>query len=482
MAPYRVLVVDDSAFMRAIISDLIVQDKRFTIAATASNGMEAIASVREHQPDVITMDLEMPQMNGLEALQFIMKENPRPIIMLSGISEDNTRDTIKALQFGAFDFIRKPSGVGSDDIHAVGEQLLEKLRTAAYVKTIKEAQSSRNSLVQETSEAHAAGQLPETSESAARAHATTRLAPSPPADADLHNPKNDPRIDLNGRNAKPVIRDAGKQHDVLAKAGLVSQTPKLMKSPAEPKPEVKGTKPPAASKPEKKISNPDVGPKANASDLGVGKGVQPSHQQGARPSQVQASGTFRDLVAIGTSTGGPRALHEVICSLPGDFPAPVLVVQHMPPKFTKSLAQRLDSFSQLTVVEAEQGMKVKAGIVYVAPGGYHMELARDDGGYAIRLGEQPQRNGHRPSVDVMFESLAPFRELSRHAVIMTGMGSDGAKGMKLLAEQGAASLIAESEETCIVYGMPRCAVEGGFVQEVLPLGQIASQLVKAVTK
>jgi two-component system chemotaxis response regulator CheB len=188
------------------------------------------------------------------------------------------------------------------------------------------------------------------------------------------------------------------------------------------------------------------------------------------------------VVAIGTSTGGPRALHEVVCSLPHDFPAPVLVVQHMPPKFTRSLAQRLDSFSPLTVVEAEQGMKVQAGFVYVAPGGLHMELAKQDGGYAIRLGEQPQRNGHRPSVDVMFESLAPFRELNIHAVIMTGMGSDGARGMKLLAEQGAASLIAEAEETCIVYGMPRSAVEGGFVKDVLPLGQISSELVKAINK
>jgi two-component system chemotaxis response regulator CheB len=196
----------------------------------------------------------------------------------------------------------------------------------------------------------------------------------------------------------------------------------------------------------------------------------------------EPAASFRHLVAIGTSTGGPRALHQVISSLPADFPAPVLVVQHMPPKFTKSLAQRLDSFSALRVVEAERGEKVSAGVVYIAPGGYHMELAKDASGYIISLTEQPQRNGHRPSVDVLFESLIPFREFKRHAVIMTGMGSDGARGMQQLADSGIESTIAESEETCVVYGMPRSAIEMGYVDTVLPLQLIASQLVQAVLK
>lgn len=460
MAPYRVLVVDDSAFMRAIISDLIVKDKQFTIAATASNGMEAIVAVKEHQPDVITMDLEMPQMNGIEALQLIMKDYPRPIIMLSGISEDNTRDTIKALQFGAFDFIRKPSGIGSDDIHSVGENLLEKLRTAAYVKTSKELLAQRQQASRLTEPPARSDQHP-----------------------DIHKPRQSPRhgssgIEPSARPAAPAADAVAKQSSPLASAKLPEQKPtnqglarKSKKLPLDTMPESKAAAKPSAPPRPAGIRNTDIDKPSN-------RLVPPEGQQ---KLPQQPDGAFRHLVAIGTSTGGPRALHEVICSLPPDFTAPVLVVQHMPPKFTKSLAQRLDSFSPLTVLEAEQGMKLKAGTVYVAPGGYHMELARKDGGYVIQLGEQPQRNGHRPSVDVMFESLAPFRELSIHAVIMTGMGSDGAKGMKLLAEQGAASLIAEAEETCVVYGMPRCAVEGGFVQDVLPLGQIASRLVRAVT-
>lgn len=478
MAPYRVLVVDDSAFMRKIISDLIVQDSGFTIAATASNGMEAITAAREHQPDVITMDLEMPHMNGLEALQFIMKDNPRPIIMLSGISEDNTRDTIKALQFGAFDFIRKPSAIGSDDIHAVGDQLLEKLRTAAFVKTSKELLAQRKQSTVLPPDKPVKGTVVKAPVSDARAAMANPISSSP-KQASARDSARKPQEQAGSKpstGAGSAVEAGSGQASAQSPIKPVKQRDAELTSKTKmPAPESKPSSKPAPSPLGASIP---AGTLSRQSDKPAsGKAVPPE-----RPLRSSSADSFRDVVAIGTSTGGPRALHEVICSLPRDFPAPVLVVQHMPPKFTRSLAQRLDSFSPLTVVEAEQGMKVKAGFVYVAPGGFHMELSRQDGGYAIRLGEQPQRNGHRPSVDVMFESLAPFRELNIHAVIMTGMGSDGAKGMKLLAEQGAASLIAEAEETCIVYGMPRSAVEGGFVKNVLPLGQISSELAKAINK
>ncbi|MBW7459468.1 chemotaxis protein CheB, partial [Paenibacillus sepulcri] len=177
-----------------------------------------------------------------------------------------------------------------------------------------------------------------------------------------------------------------------------------------------------------------------------------------------------------------RALHEVISALPGDLPAPVLVVQHMPPKFTRSLAQRLDTFSSVHVREAEQDERVYAGVVYIAPGGYHMKLAKDAGGYFIKLTEEPPQGGHRPSVDVMFESCAAFPELKRHAVIMTGMGSDGMKGMRALNASGGESAIAEAEETCVVYGMPRSAVEAGVAKSIVPLRQIAPALIVAVRR
>lgn len=421
MEPYRVLVVDDSAFMRKIISDLIMQDNQFVIAATAANGVEAVTAAAELKPDVITMDLEMPMMNGIEALQLIMKSTPTPIIMLSGISEVNTRDTIKALQFGAFDFIRKPSSAVSDDIKKVGENLLEKLRIAVYARRSKESERT---------------ELP-------RCEAV-------------------PKLDITDQDQSPNPQAPKKSDIPISKSSITISKPYQPAAQFQPC---------FAEKKREKLAQQSPTSKSAA--------AQPPPAAGIRTGS-SAGTAFKQLVAIGTSTGGPRALHEVISSLPGDFPAPLLIVQHMPPKFTKSLAQRLDSFSALTVVEAEHGMRVVAGYAYVAPGGFHMELAKDASGYMIQLSDQPQRNGHRPSVDVLFESLVPHTELERHAVIMTGMGSDGAYGMKALAEQGAASTIAESEETCVVYGMPRSAIECGAAASVLPLQRIAPKLVNAV--
>ncbi|MCA0754054.1 chemotaxis response regulator protein-glutamate methylesterase [Paenibacillus sp. N4] len=418
MAPYRVLVVDDSPFMRKIISDLIVRDPIFTIVATASNGREAVEAVRDCKPDAVTMDLEMPLMNGIEALQIIMKECPAPVIMLSGISEDNTRETIKALQFGAFDFIRKPSSALSNDIYQVGEVLLEKLRIAVMTKRYQPVIEMKETLPFEPSASKAVRDK------------QLILPPAPPIHTTYHERKDEPIQEADARAAK------------------------------KPSPKPVEKKFVQAAVPERR-------------DFSVA---------GKKGSLPDSSSSYKHIVAIGTSTGGPRALHEVITSLPANFPAPVLVVQHMPPKFTKSLAQRLDTFSGLKVVEAEHGCRVSAGVVYVAPGGYHMELAKDHSGYSIVLTEAPPRNGHRPSVDVMFESLVPFGELQRHAVIMTGMGSDGAKGMKKLVECGVDSTIAEAEETCVVYGMPRSAVEAGCAHQIVPLQRIGEQLIKAVSQ
>ncbi|WP_138751570.1 protein-glutamate methylesterase/protein-glutamine glutaminase [Paenibacillus sinopodophylli] len=454
MVPYRVLVVDDSGFMRKIISDLIIQDPKFTIVATAVNGQEAIEAVRELKPDAVTLDLEMPLMNGIEALQAIMRENPTPIIMLSGISEDNTRETIKALQFGAFDFIRKPSSAVSNDIHQVGEVLLEKLRIAVLTKrhqpviTINE-KSKPITIEVEVEEA------------------------KKQVSSDMPKPLQPVKPILPAQAAEPPSRDKPLSPKPVEKLGT-QRSPSSIHTKKSMIPEAAA---PSKDKPAITTRSP-----VDKTSIAV---VKPIVTEPPVVKKGKVSGTtaaFKHIVAIGTSTGGPRALHEVITSLPGDFPAPVLIVQHMPPKFTKSLAQRLDSFSELHVVEAEQGERVVVGKVYIAPGAFHMELAKDASGYYIALTEQPQRNGHRPSVDVLFESLLPIRDLKRHAVIMTGMGSDGAKGMKQLVQSGVETTIAEAEETCVVYGMPRSAVEAGCVSQIVPLQNIASQLVQAVLK
>ncbi|MNI15264.1 Chemotaxis response regulator protein-glutamate methylesterase [compost metagenome] len=200
-----------------------------------------------------------------------------------------------------------------------------------------------------------------------------------------------------------------------------------------------------------------------------------------KPIAAEGSTTFTHLVSIGTSTGGPRALHQVISQFPAGFPAPILIVQHMPPNFTKSLAQRLNDISQIKVVEAQDGDVIHTATAYVAPGGWHMKVYRDGTrAYKIRLTKEDPRSGHRPSVDVMYESLLALNELKRHIVLMTGMGSDGAKGMLALRQEGAVTTIAESEDTCVVYGMPRSAVELNAAMHVLPQQQITPKLLQAV--
>jgi two-component system, chemotaxis family, protein-glutamate methylesterase/glutaminase len=353
-----VLVVDDSAFMRKIVSDMISEDPSFEVIDTAKNGKEAVQKTIDLKPDAITLDIEMPLMNGLEALQAIMQQRPTPVIMLSSLTEEGARETIRALELGAFDFVRKPSGSISLDIYKVRDLLLEKLRIA-----------------------------------------------------------------------------------LLSSAARIAKTTSPLRTAPEP--------------------------------VRAGQGL-------TQPQRRRTAPGMDAIVAIGTSTGGPKALNTVLSAIPGRFAAPILVVQHMPPGFTKSLANRLDSICELHVVEAEQHMTVDSGTVYIAPGGYHMKLGGSSGQYRIELSKEAIRSGHRPSVDVMFESLVAYPELQRYAVIMTGMGADGASAMKKLKESGAAGLIAEAEETCIVYGMPRAAIEQKAVDHIVRLPNIAGKLVELV--
>lgn len=357
MPPYRVMIVDDSAFMRKVISDLISEHPDFQIVYTAKNGRDAVDAVRIIKPDVITMDVEMPEMNGLEAVKKIMEENPTPIVMLSSLTEEGARETILALELGAVDFVTKPSGSISLDLYKARQLLTEKLEIAIKTKVRRSAAVLPSNIFALKKEEH------------------------------RHKLSN--------------------------------------------------------------LSNKDK--------------------------------SFIHLVAVGTSTGGPRALQQLITSIPEQFPAPILIVQHMPPNFTRSLAQRLDSQARIKVVEAEDECPVQSGTAYIAPGGWHMTMVKGTPvEYRIRLSKEEPRAGHRPSVDVMYESLLPFRELRRHIVIMTGMGSDGAKGMKALQAAGAYSTIAESEQTCVVYGMPRAAIESNCVQCVLPVHEIPLKLIDLV--
>ncbi|EHS57890.1 chemotaxis-specific protein-glutamate methyltransferase CheB [Paenibacillus sp. Aloe-11] len=512
MCAYRVLVVDDSAFMRKIISDLIVRDESFTIVGTAANGKEAVEKVKELQPDLVTLDVEMPEMNGLEALPLIMAAHPLPVIMLSGINEQGMKETIMALEAGAFDFIRKPSISHAQDIGQVSKALLEQMHTAMQAVRSrmerKEANERKAALEQENKtplenppEGQAvtekrveaptektritppvsppatsaqpkrdagkpvqAAAKPETKRKQSETSVTgerkgqSSAQPSKPAKAPAAQPKQEPSNGTERKNRKLDISGtaAAKSLQRTDKAGLVK--PEQRKTVTSSASSTPSTPTPSVTAPA--IPTPPKG-------LSFKKGVHTSN--------------FRKLVAVGCSTGGPRALKTLLERIPGDFPAPIVIVQHMPPNFTRSLAQRLNTLSPLRVVEAEQGMTLETGTAYIAPGGYQLRIVPGAGGkYTVSLKTEEARNGHRPSVDTMFESLLPLTSLERHLVLLTGMGSDGAKMMKKLYDAGVQSTFAENEETCVVYGMPRSAVELKCVRHLLPMQEIAPKLVQVV--
>ncbi|ODA07845.1 MULTISPECIES: chemotaxis protein CheB [Paenibacillus] len=506
MCAYQVLVVDDSAFMRKIITDLIVRDESFNIVGTAANGKEAVEKVKELQPDLVTMDVEMPEMNGLEALPLIMAAHPLPVIMLSGINEQGMKETIMALEAGAFDFIRKPSIAHAQDIEQVSKALLEQMHTAMQAVRSrlerKEANERKAALEQaeKTPQEKPPGQAVTEKRTGSQASTdkppVVPLAPSPAVSA---QPKRDA-----GKSAPATAKQETKrqQSGTSVTAGRIEQPA------AQPS---KSVQAPTVQKKEDLSKGMGRTPgQLNSSNAAAGKSLHGKDKAGlvkpeprktvissATPPVTALTVTatpkgfslkkgvhtssFRKLVAVGCSTGGPRALKTLLERIPGDFPAPIVIVQHMPPNFTRSLAQRLNTLSPLRVVEAEQGMTLETGTAYIAPGGYQLRIVPGAGGkYTVSLKMEEARNGHRPSVDTMFESLLSLTSLERHLVLLTGMGSDGAKMMKKLYDAGVQSTFAENEETCVVYGMPRSAVELKCVRHLLPMQEIAPKLVQVV--
>ncbi len=344
----RVLIVDDSAFTRLAIKEILEKDPDIKVVGTARDGLEAVEKVKKLKPDVVTLDVQMPKMDGLQALKIIMEENPVPVVMISALTKEGARVTLEALKLGAVDFITKPSAVLPFDLSEVEREIITKVKNAK------------------------------------------------------HSNPNIIRL-MNLRKFKEsVVRGNWKNGD-------------------------------------KEI-----------------------------------------CVLIGSSTGGPSALEHIIPRLPGDLPASVFVVQHMPRgNFTSQLAERLNSQSELEVKEAENNEIVKKGIVYIAPGGYHMIVKNVLGKKRIKLTEDPPVNAVRPSVDVTAKSLVSAFGKNIVGVILTGMGNDGANGMKLIREKGGKT-IACSEDTCVVFGMPKAAIEIGAIDSVKPLYEIAEDIVKFV--
>lgn len=346
MAPekIKVVVVDDSAFMRMVLKDIIDSQADMQVIGVAKDGLEALQVIEEKKPDVVTLDVEMPRMNGIEALKRIVQKYPVRVIMVSSLTEEGADITITALSLGAVDFLTKPSGSTSLTFREVADELVQKIRSAMLI---------------------------------------------------------DPKRALLKPTVKPVV-----------------------------------------------------------------------------PTLKKISLTER-VVVIGASTGGPRSLDLIIPVLPPDFPAPIFLVQHMPPLFTKSLAMRLNSMSKITVKEAEDGETVKRGTVYIAPGDFHMGVKTVNSNVQIYLDKSEKINNVRPAVDFTLLKVSEIYKSNTIAVILTGMGRDGAKGAFKVKYYGG-KVIAEHESTCVVYGMPKAVVEEGYADYVLPADKIAEKLVELV--
>jgi two-component system chemotaxis response regulator CheB len=345
-----VVVVDDSALVRGLLTEIINRESDMTCIGAAADPLLAREMIRTLNPDVITLDVEMPRMDGLDFLSRLMRLRPMPVVMVSTLTERGADVTMKALELGAIDFVSKPKIGVADGLRQLGNDITDKIRTAAKARVHR---------------------LP-----------GATAAPAPGA-------------------------------------------------------------PPAAKT--------------------------------AAPSALGRLSTEK-IIFIGASTGGTEATREVLVNLPADCPA-VMITQHMPPGFTKSYAARLNSLSRIRVAEAVDGERVLPGHAYLAPGGFHLSVERSGANYIARVQDGEAVNRHKPSVEVLFESAA--RVVGRNAlgVMLTGMGGDGAKAMRAMRDAGSWNVV-QDEATCVVFGMPREAINHGAANEVLPLMQIAPRLVE----
>ena len=353
MMKIRVLVVDDSVVIRRLVSDLLSSDSSVEVVGVAANGRIAVEKISQVNPDVVTLDIDMPEMDGLQTLAVVRKRHPRlPVIILSALTERGAAMTLEALTSGASDYVTKPAAV---------------------------------------------------------ARSNTPLA---------------------------EIRD-----ELLSKIKALC--------------------------PRHGVHQPSPGCLLAA-----------DHQQTPAQKAMRAPRRL-EIVAIGVSTGGPNALNELIPALPADFPLPVVIAQHMPPFFTRVLAERLASRAAVDVREGIEGGELRPGSVWIAPGDYHMEVAGGTDGFRLRLNQDPPENSCRPAVDVLFRSVARTYGNNALGIVLTGMGQDGLRGCKEMAQSGAQILV-QDEASSVVWGMPGFVARAGLADKIVPLGQLAGEVLHRI--
>jgi len=352
----RVLIVDDSGFFRRRLTEMLSSDKRIEVVGEAADGQQAITQARKLKPDVITMDIEMPVMDGITAVRKIMSRNPVPIIMFSSLSREGAQATFDAMEAGALDYLPKNFA----DISTNREEVARELCTRVW-----------------------------------------------------------------------QLGSSGLKRTAAATA----------------------------------VKKPLTATPKSASSATAGAAVR---DKPLRKGQVK-------LVAIGTSTGGPVALQEVLTKIPENFPFPVLLIQHMPASFTPAFAKRLDGMCKINVKEAADGDVMKAGTAYLAPGGMQMTIMARGGSYRIRIEESKPGQNYKPCVDITFSSLADAAPGAALSIILTGMGADGTEGARDLKRSGSA-IWAQDEASCVIYGMPMSVAKAGLVDRILPLQSIGQEL------
>lgn len=388
----RVLVVDDSSFFRRRVSEIINSESRLEVIDVATNGKEAVEKAKTLKPDVITMDVEMPVMDGITAVKQIMAAVPTPILMFSSLTRDGARATLDALDAGALDFLPKKF----EDI-------------------------ARN-----------------------RDEAVTLLQQ---------------RVLEIARRKSSLRRIAAVSQSVSASSPLSSSARRSTLS----------------STTEERRSLPTSSPFAARNSAAANHQQRSASSVNSGSSRFRASGKKYQLTAIGTSTGGPVALQKILTELPANYPHPIILVQHMPATFTNAFAARLNSLCKISVKEASDGDALQPGVAYLAPGGLQMMVEGRPGAARLRVFDGGDRMNYKPCVDVTFGSAAKVYGDKVLSMILTGMGADGREGARMLKSAGA-TIWAQDEESCVVYGMPQAVAKAGISSESLPLERIAERM------
>lgn len=383
----KVLVVDDSSFFRRRVSDIINQSPLLEVIGTANNGVEAIELVNKLKPDVVTMDVEMPVMDGITAVKKIMETNPLPILMFSSLTHQGASATLDALEAGAADFLPKKFediARNKDDAIALLQQRIKAIANRRPSRVIR----------------------------------TTPIRDIPTPSRSL--------------NTAPLSALQKLKSSNAARLNSATQTT---------------------------LNRAD-----NTEPLQVG-----AHKR------FVASGKNYDILAIGTSTGGPVALQTILTALPSNFKLPIVLIQHMPGTFTKAFAERLNGICKINVKEASDGDILQPGCAYLAPGGKQMLIDGRSGRSKIRIYEGNEKLNYKPSVDITFASLSKQYGNKVLAIVLTGMGADGRDGARMLKEKGSV-IWAQDEASCVVYGMPQAVTKAGIATESLPLDQVAKRI------